>query len=204
MSEAKPITAGDNKSVSKGRKIASGIILVGLLILLVIEGRAGFGHSSAGKVLKEMAPEGLFEKGAVTQEEFNAKMPLWPTITEIGETPTTVEYKYEWFSIFRPNIESLPPSVIYAGFTKEEPRHAVFFGTDAPDLMTPEEQLGAPSVASDTSSKLDAPPAAPDTLEAPSPSEGDAADSETPKTAPPTGDDGGSPNPVGGSGTPRN
>lgn len=133
MSDDKPISAGDKKQVSKARKIVSGIVLLGLLVLLGIEGRAGFGHSMTANALKSNAPEGVFKAGAVTEEAFNGKLALWPIISEIGETKTTVECKYEWFSIFRPRMEKLPPAVLYATFSNTEPRYAMFYGTEPPD-----------------------------------------------------------------------
>lgn len=134
MSQDELSNAGDKKQVSKARKIVSAVVLLGLLVLLGIEARAGFGQSMAANSLKAIAEEGVFPAKTVTEQQFNAKMPLWPTITEIGQTPSTIEFKYEWFSVVRPRMEKLPPSVLYATFSNSEPRYAMFFGTEPPDL----------------------------------------------------------------------
>lgn len=134
MSEQQPPENGGGKQVSKGRKIFSGIILVGLLVLLGIEGRAGFGHSSTAKALQEIAPEGVFEQQTVTEEQVDAMMSLSPTKEKLEGGNVIVEYKYSWKSVIRPLMNNMPATDLYVTFSDTDPRYAISYGTDEPVL----------------------------------------------------------------------
>lgn len=246
MSNAEPLKSGNRKEVSKARKIVSAIILVGLLVVLGIEGRAGFGHSSAAKALQDLAPDGAFETGAVTEEQIDNLMTLSPTKEELeggtGSGSVVVEYKYSWKSLVRPLMSNMPPTDLYVTFSKEEPRHALLFGTEAPDPRKPAAAtpaipaadgdvagmgggggegrggrgmgqggdapvMGTADEEGDVISTFSADPkptkeeaAEPDATKPDATEEAAAGEAQS---TPPKGDEGGSPNPVGGSGTPR-
>lgn len=128
------MTDEESKSgVSPVRKAVSIVVLLVVLILLGIEGRAGFGHSSATAKLQDLAPQGAFKQGEITQEQLNDMMPMSPTIEEVGETVNTVECRYSWKSVIRPLMSGMTETEVYVTFTNSEPRYAVTFGTEKPE-----------------------------------------------------------------------
>ena len=153
MSEQEPAQSTQSKEVSKGRKIFSGVMLIGVLIVLGIEGRAGFSHSSATKSLQELAPDGVFKPGTVTEAEVEALLSLSPKKEELkGELKgefqhNRVEYKYSWKSLLRPLMSDMPTTELYVAYTNpaDGPRYAMYYGTDKPQPRT----VGAASAEED-------------------------------------------------------
>lgn len=149
MSEQEPAQSTQSKEVSKGRKIFSGVMLIGVLIVLGIEGRAGGSHSSATKSLQELAPDGVFKPGTVTEAEVEALLSLSPKKEELkGEFQyNRVEYKYSWKSLLRPLMSDTPTTELYVAYTDpaDGPRYAIYYGTDKPQPRT----VGAASAEED-------------------------------------------------------
>ncbi|MEP3480458.1 MAG: hypothetical protein ABJZ55_14500 [Fuerstiella sp.] len=150
MSEQESTKTEGGKEVSKARKIVSGIILVGLLALLGIEGRAGFGHSSSAKALQDAAPEGSFKQNNLTLEQIDAMMSMSPSREQLETRGATLEYKYSWKSIIRPLMDNIPPTDLYVSFTDGEPPYALGYGTDAPEPLPAAGKGGPPADSSDS------------------------------------------------------
>lgn len=161
MSKQEPLKGSDGKQVSKARKIVSGIVLIGLLVVLGIEGRAGFGHSSAAKALQKMAPDGAFEPGFVTEEQIDALMTLSPKKEKLEGSGVINEYKYSWKSVIRPLMSNMPATELYVSFSNTEPPYALVYGTDAP--------TGPPAAAVGPGWDADGGSAMAPSLEAPTP-----------------------------------
>ena len=151
MSEQEPAQSTQSKEVSKGRKIFSGVMLIGVLIVLGIEGRAGFSHSSATKSLQELAPDGVFKPGTVTEAEIEALLSLSPKKEELKAEilHNRIECKYSWKSLLRPLMSDTPATELYVAYTNpaDGPRYAMYYGTDKPQPRT----VGAASAEEDLS-----------------------------------------------------
>ena len=115
-------TSTDADGVSPGRKKASAIILFVLLGILLIEIRAGAGHSMSGSALREACPEGAFEKGT-SLADVEAMMKLGPSQTMMWETPAEIGYRYGWYSALRPLLQR-PEAALYVCllYTSPSPR----------------------------------------------------------------------------------
>lgn len=184
MSEQDSLKSGDGKQVSKARKVISGIILLALLVVLGIEGRAGFGHSSSAKALQDIAPDGAFQQDTVTREQVEAMMVLSPNTEELDfdSGRGRVEYKYEWKSLIRPLMANMPATELYVSYSEEEPQYAMYYGTDAP------EKFQAPSIGPGWDADGGGGAAAPPALMAPSPEESEEDGGSSTDEAAETGD----------------
>lgn len=146
------MSADNGSGVSPTRKKVSAAILVVLLIVLVIEVRAGLGQSWSGQALVDVAgEEGVFETADVTVEQVEALMSLAPSKDLVRESPQELEYEYAWTSLLRPVMQKGTPALYVVFSNTDEPR-AIRFGTEPPS----QEELdfaNRPSVEPDPSTE---------------------------------------------------
>lgn len=116
--------------VSPTRKKVSACVLITLLVVLLVEIRAGAGHSMSGKALQEACPDGVFNN--VMMSDVDAMMTLAPSRTVVRETPEEVEYRYGWFSLLRPLLQRPDASLYVVSDKNSDPPSATRFNTEAP------------------------------------------------------------------------
>lgn len=117
--------------VSPLRKKISTVVLLVLLVVLLVEVRAGMGQSLSGKALQETSPDGVFEK-KTPLASIESLMSLAPSKSVVLETKEEFEYRYSWFSVLRPILQR-PEAAFYVTTTKlTDPLYAVRYNTEAP------------------------------------------------------------------------
>ena len=116
--------------VSPLRKKISAVVLSVLVIVLVVEARAGLGHMLTGKALQQNFPEGAFGK-ATTMDELQSLLSLAPSRTVVGENAEEIEYRYSWFSMLRPLLNR-PEAAYYVSASQTTPSYALRFNTERP------------------------------------------------------------------------
>ena len=116
-------------AVSPLRKKISTAVLVGLIVVLGIELRAGIGHMQTGKALQARAPEGAFEDTGI--DDLDKMLVLSPSRTIVRETPDETEYRYAWLSLLRP-LFSRPEAAYYIVVMKTTEPFVARYSPEAP------------------------------------------------------------------------
>ena len=111
------------------KKISAGILGV-LVIVLLVEARAGLGHMLTGQALQAKSPDGAFQN--TTMDELQSLLSLAPSRTIAWETEQEVEYRYSWFSLLRPLLNR-PEAAFYVAASQATPAYALRFNTERPD-----------------------------------------------------------------------
>lgn len=114
--------------VSPLRKAVSAVVLCVLVIVLVVELRAGMGHMMSGKMLQEESPEGAFHD--LPLAEFEAMLSFAPARTVVRENDDEVEYKYSWYSLLRPLLR--PEAAYYVVVATAAPKNVKRYNTEPP------------------------------------------------------------------------
>lgn len=110
------------------RKISAAVLLV-LIVVLLIELRAGAGHSLSGTALQAVSEEGVFENRLLSDVE--AMISIVPAKTIVRESVDEVEYRYSWFSLLRPLLQR-PKAEFFVVATRHDPPYALLYNTEAP------------------------------------------------------------------------
>lgn len=132
MSEAefdKPPASG----VSPARKMVSIVLLLGLLVILVIELRAGVGQSQTVSTLAALGEQGGLEEAELSKDALLDKLWFSPTEEKTNEDDNLVECEYTWYSVFQPILSGASPSVKVLYAKSDETLTAIEFKTPEKD-----------------------------------------------------------------------
>lgn len=122
-----------SRGVSTGRKIISNLMLVLLLVVLGIEGRAGLGQSQSANAFLAATTDGRFNN--VLLEDARKMLAFSPSETVIRDNENETVYHYQWYSLLRPLIGQQKPE-LYLVSRPGEPVYAVAFYTDSEDAQS--------------------------------------------------------------------
>lgn len=134
-------TAADTTptGVSPLRRKISAALLLTVIVVLVIEVRAGAGHSLSGAALEAASEDGVFKNTLLSDVE--AMIKVLPSKTVVRENTAEIEYRYSWFSLLRPLL-GRPKAELFVVSTREaEPAYALIYNTDAPTPKQIEDGL---------------------------------------------------------------
>ena len=119
--------------VSPARKMVSLVVLLGLLVVFVIELRAGLGQSRSVSALAARGDQGGLESADMDKNVLLSTLWFSPSEETTQENDQLAECEYTWFSIFQPLMQGASPSIKVLYDKSSDPWKAVEFKTPEPD-----------------------------------------------------------------------
>ncbi len=120
--------------VSPLRRKISAAVLLTLIVVLLIEVRAGAGHSLSGSALQAASEDGVFERKLLSDVE--AMLRIAPEKAVVRESLDEIEYRYSWFSLLRPLLQRPQAEFFVVATRNADPPYALLYNTEAPSQQS--------------------------------------------------------------------
>lgn len=124
--KANPLKAPTGPKVSGTRTAVSMVLLVVVLVVCVIEVRAGLGPYLTLKSFKNASKDDVFKN--VTYEEANAMVAAFPSKSEVQTGDFEDVHHYYWYSMLRPLMGKSNPEM-FVSVDHSDPKKAITFYT---------------------------------------------------------------------------
>ena len=130
MASAPSGNAPAGPKVSSVRTIFSLILLLAVLVVCVIEVRAGFGQFLTNKAFTNVSQNNMFQD--VSFAEAQGMLAAFPSESPVEVLPTEDVHHYQWFSLLRPLMGGKSPEM-YVTTDHSDPPKALTFYTSTED-----------------------------------------------------------------------